>query len=195
MSSVLKLIHENEMTRALLDNDGDLKKLFEIEVEVKAVIERMEKGKATADDSAAGTQLIGLMARLLAKIEKLGGGAKGKDEHAKQKQQMARWLERNMSDVNMVLKDKKSKHNGNMVKWLTAYRKLLKAERIKDTQQALDEVALVLKAYAKDFKLSEKQRQDIKKRIEGVKQKMLKEVDKMNKIKAKIGAAFFKKEP
>ncbi len=100
----------------------------------------------------------------------------------KQKKTMARWLARHKQDINMVLKDKKSKHNKNLVKWVGAYGKYLKADNLVEAQQALDEVALVLRAYAKDFKLTEKQRKDIMKRVDDIKQKMLKEVDKLVKV-------------
>ena len=114
------------------------------------------------------------------KSKKSDGDANGTSpDSEKHKKAMARWLEREKQDINIVLKDKASKHNKNMLKWIGAYNKLLKADKLKEAQQALDEVALVLKAYAKDFKLSEKQRKDIMKRIEGIKEKMLKETDKL----------------
>jgi hypothetical protein len=103
------------------------------------------------------------------------------DPDDKQKKTMAQWLKHEKQDINMVLKDKASKHNKNMVKWLTAYQKSLKAEKLDDAQQALDEVALVLKAYAKDFKLSEKQRKGMMDEIRKMTDDLLKHADDLAK--------------
>jgi hypothetical protein len=140
--------------------------------------------KALKDyDLAKATETIKKLKVALAAFEKELASKQSADGDDRKKKEMARWLERNRPDVNMVLKDKASKHNGNMVKWLTAYQKLLKAGRIKDAQQALDEVALVLRAYARDFKLSENQRRDIMKKVGEIEKKMLKEIDKLAKVK------------
>ncbi len=96
------------------------------------------------------------------------------EAQAKQKKTMARWLERNKQDINIVLKDKKSKYNKDLVKWISAYKKLLKADRVAEAQQALDEVALVLKAYAKDFKLSSEQKSEIFAELDKIKDRLSK---------------------
>lgn len=136
------------------------------------------------DDLAKATDAIKKLEIALEAFEKELASKQSADGDDRKKQQMARWLERNKADINMVLKDKKSKHNGDLTKWLTAYRKHSKAGKLDEAQQALDEVALVLKAYAKDFKLSDKQREQILKNVDDIKKKMLEEVDKLVKESA-----------
>ena len=181
-------------SEAISNYSDDLKekvnRLENLTLKTNVAIDLMAEGSASEDDILTAEVGLEQLVPLLDELVLAAREIKAENDDAnidvdpdkKQKNIMAQWLKRNTQDINMVLKDKKSKHNKSMLKWIAAYNKLLKANRTKDAQQALDEVALVIKAYVKDFKLSEKQRKDIMKRLEAVKKKMLKHSSYLPKV-------------
>ncbi len=181
--------HSDEISSESSYEKDKMEKLTDLKMDVEIDIDSLEKGNKV-DISAVENklkQMVPLLEDMLNSWREIQAAnspdtdSPEPDKNEAQKKTMARWYKREKQGINMALKDKGSKHHKNMVKWVKAYTNLLKANRIKDAQQALDEVALVLKAYEKDFKLSEKQRKDAMKRIDALKDKIVKDLSALPK--------------
>jgi len=100
----------------------------------------------------------------------------GEDENDDQKtrDKLARWLNKNKPDINTVLKDKNSKHEKDLTKWIVAYQKALKADDFKNAEQAQNKIAGVIKAHAKDDKLSATQKSAIFDELKNIEKKLSK---------------------